>query len=516
MQVLGSPNELRAALSALPLSRALAIAANVVLGVLWLWLYRAVFDYLAIIFTREDFRTNQIALIGVIVLFALQLRREHARPPFDAAPQPQIVPLVLVVVGSLGYLLVERWLDINTISASLFGLASYGLLGLWLNESRWRAGLPAALLVIGILPFGEHMQTFIGYPMRIVTASLVRDALASAGVASLGVDTILVFENSVSQVDLACSGVKSLWTGALFLLAATWVERRAIDARWFVVAGAFALILFVTNLARVAILVVVGEVLGARLVAEMMHVPLGVLGFVAACAAAAILLRGLSSDNGTRTSADERGEKSNPRLSAREAVRVQFFSVFLAATFLALGLLYAPRPQTGLAQIAPTWNLPGELRAQVLPLKPDEIAALVREDAESADRFQFAWRGITGSLILVPSTTWRAHHRPERCLEVLGLKINDSRAVLIAPDFSVRFVAVGQRSGDDLSATYWFQSATRVTDDYGTRMWADLTPRRERWVLVSVLFDRALDPHDADVRAFYLALRDGIAQNLNR
>jgi exosortase O len=160
--------------------------------------------------------------------------------------------------------------------------------------------------------------------------------------------------------------------------------------------------------------------------------------------------------------------------------------------------------------------LPGELRAQALPLKPDEIAALVREDAESADRFQFVWRGITGTMILVPSTTWRAHHRPERCLQVLGLQINDSRAVMVAPDFAVRLVAVGQRGGDERSATYWFQSATRTTDDYGTRLWADLAPRRARWVLVSVLFDRALDPSDADVRAFYLALRDGIAQNLNR
>ncbi|MBI5301828.1 MAG: hypothetical protein HY868_06810 [Chloroflexi bacterium] len=153
---------------------------------------------------------------------------------------------------------------------------------------------------------------------------------------------------------------------------------------------------------------------------------------------------------------------------------------------------------------------------QPLPLKPDEITALEREGAESAERYQFAWRGIAGSMILVPSTTWRTHHRPERCLQVLGWQIDDSRAAMVTPDFSVRFVAVGQRRGGELSATYWFQSATRATDDFGTRMWADLAPHRERWVLVSILFDRARDPNDADVRAFYLALRDAIAQNLTR
>ena len=480
--------------------RVIPFACNVALVILWLWLFRAVFDYLAIIFTREDFRTNQLALVGVIVLFAIQFRREQTFPQLDAAPQPHRAPLLLVLAGSIGYLLVERFLDINTISASLFGLASYGLIGLWLNPIRWRAGLPAALLVIGILPFGDHMQTFIGYPMRILTASLVRDGLASAGVASIGVDTILVFENGVSQVDLPCSGVKSLWTGALFLLAATWIERRPINLRWFIIASVFALLLFVTNFARVAILVIVGQVLNLQLVAEMMHVPLGVLGFIAACAAGALMLRG---DGGRRTA--DGGQTT--------LVRVPYFSVFLATTFLMLGLLYSPRPQTGLAQ-ARTWNFPGELAVQPLPLNPDEIAALTRENAESADRFQFAWRGITGSMILVPSATWRAQHRPERCLEVLGWQINNSRAVLIAPDFPVRSVTVNQRAGSSLSATYWFQSATRVTDDYGTRMWADLTPQRERWVLVSVLFDRTLDPNDENVQSFYLALRDAMNRNL--
>jgi exosortase O len=103
--------------------------------------------------------------------------------------------------------------DINTLSATLFGLATYGLLGLWLEPQRWRRGLPAALLLVGVLPFGEHLQTFVGYPVRILTAALVQKGLAAAGAHSVGMETILVFENGVSQVDIPCSGVKSLWTG---------------------------------------------------------------------------------------------------------------------------------------------------------------------------------------------------------------------------------------------------------------------------------------------------------------
>jgi hypothetical protein len=98
---------------------------------------------------------------------------------------------------------------------------------------------------------------------------------------------------------------------------------------------------------------------------------------------------------------------------------------------------------------------------------------------------------------------------------VYGLSLDDSRTHLVTPTLPVRLVALGD--GDQralLSAGYWFQAAGRTTDDYATRIWADLAPRRQRWVLVSVLFDGTVDPHDEDVQLFYLALHDAVAGGL--
>ncbi len=153
----------------------------------------------------------------------------------------------MVIIGSAFYLLSERFLDINTLSATLFGLASYGLLGLWMQPNHWRRGLPAALLLIGSLPFGEHLQTFVGYPVRILTATIVGDGLAKLGVGTVGVDTILIFENGISKIDLPCSGVKSLWSGGLFLLAATWIERRSINMHWFLIGVTFVVVLLASK-----------------------------------------------------------------------------------------------------------------------------------------------------------------------------------------------------------------------------------------------------------------------------
>ncbi len=520
------------------LLRTVYIGTNTVIIGLWLWLFWPVFDYLAIIFTREDFRTNQLVLVSVIVLTAIQARKGRLRLRIDAPPHLSYPALMLALGGSVLYLAVERFLDINTLSASLFGLASYGLLGLWMRPDLWRQGLPGALLLIGALPFGEHMQTFVGYPMRILTAAFVRDGLKAASISSIGIDTILVLENGVSQVDLPCSGVKSLWTGMLFLISATWIDRRSFNLRWLLTALVLAGLLFTTNLIRVGVLVLVGLVAGWRLVAEMLHVPLGVLGFVAACVAAVILLRlqqpvvcddvpdaGTLKDD-TDLNQPERankmdvndsyfGGRSQAACGQPALAHPVWLAPALATTIVVMALAYTPRPQTGLTQPPLDWEFPADLVNQPMPLKPDEIEWLVRGGAESADRRRFEWHGITGSMILITSKTWRAHHRPERCFEVYGLSMDDTRTLLVAPDFPLRFVSLSYGNGRGLlSAVYWFQSAERTTDDYATRIWADLDPRRDRWVLVTVMFDSVQDPRAPDIQAFYTALHDSVARSL--
>lgn len=474
---------------------------------LWLWLFRSTFAYLSVVFVREDFRTNQILLLGILALIAIKLRRDGVRPRLDAAPHLHMPALIVMAVGVTGYFIAERVLDVNILAASLFGLASYGLLGLWLAPGVWRAGLPAALLLVGALPFGDFVDVFIGYPMRIATAALVRDGLAAAGVASMGVETILVFENGVSQVDLPCSGVKSLWTGALFLLAATWIEGRRLGLRWLAAALAFVALLFIANTARVAALVVSGEVLRMPLLAEMLHVPLGVLAFIVACSAGVGLLRFVP----LNAPLDEPG-------ADRDVHRAPWLAPCLIAGLLALNWLSLPRREAPAAPTATPSPLawPDALQTQPAPLKPGELAWLFEDGAERVERLRFTWRGHSGSLLLVTSTHWRAHHRPERCFENSGLRVQSEATHLVAGQAPVRVLSLANPSaGAPLSAAYWFQSATRITDDYTARLWAALAPRPERWLMVSILFDEAIDPRSADAEALYRALQAAVHSHLN-
>jgi exosortase O len=498
--------------------QALRLTGNLILGFLWLWLYRPVYPYLGVIFTGQEFRTNQIILLGVIALIAMQVRRGDLRPCFDAAPQLYLPAILLALGGSAGYLLLERFLDINTISASLFGLASYGFLGLWLRPSRWRQGLPAALLLVGALPFGDHLQTFVGYPLRIATAAVVQQGLAAMGVHTLGIDTILVFENGIAQVDLPCSGIKSLWTGGLFLLAATWIERRPVNLRWLVISALFAGLLLAANLLRVGVLVGVGQVLGWRLLAEMLHVPLGVLGFIGACAAAVWMLRwtGFLPDPEATGVADS-GEPARAESTLiPDPARPAWLPPSLALVLIGLSLLYTPPPPAAAAPPLPAWDFPLELNVSPWPFTPGEQRWLSRDGPQSADRWTFEWRGHTGSLLFITSNTWRAHHRPERCFEVYGMSVSNSHSFLNAPDFPIRSVTLGSGPQRELyTAVYWLQSSQRVTDDYASRIWADFEPGHRPWVLVTVLFDQPYDPEDANLAAFYQALKHTVQRSLN-
>ena len=486
------------------------VAANAAILVLWLWLFRSMYAYLGIIFTRQEFRTNQVVLLAVLALVIFQVRRGDFRPRLDTLPQLYPPALTLALGCSLLFVLAERFLDINTLSATLFGLATYGLFGLWLRPAYWRAGLPPALLLIGALPFGEHMDTFVGYPLRITTARLVSQGLAGLGYPSLGVDTILIFENGVSQVDSPCSGVKSLWTGALFFLAATWIERRPLNRRWLLAALAFAVLLLIANLARVALLVLVGQVYGWRLLAQMLHVPLGVIGFAAACAAALGLLRwaGSRESPGQEEVVEEQPALDHPA----------WLSPALILAFLGMILLYAPRPQPATAAARSDWFFPQQLQTTPWPLTSGELNWLTKDGQDAAvqaARWRFVWDDLQGSFLFVASDTWRAQHRPERCFTVYGLEVQESQPWMAAEDFPLRWLSLGKGKDSALySAAYWLQSSDRITEDYAARIWDDLAPQPEPWVLVTVLFDNPVDLNSDSARELFAVLRTTVQDSL--
>ena len=475
---------------------------------LWAWLYAPIFPYFKVIFGREDFRTNQWVLVGVLALIGWQWYRGEIRPNLFAPPHLNTYALVLLLLCSQIYLLNERFFDVNTLSACCFFLASYGLIGLWLSPARWQKGLPAAILLVLTLPIGMHIDTFIGYPVRVMTAKIVQQLFMGLGIHSVNTDTVLMIENKVAHVDLPCSGVKSLWTGTLFLVAATWLEQKRLDFQWGLIAIVFTVTLLIGNTFRVAALILVGQVGNWMLGAEILHVPLGIFAFVVSCGLAAFLLRLRRSD---RISADD-DDLIFP------LQQPTWLSYFLLVTIASMALVYAQRPivaQASQLQSADSWSFSAELHA--VRQENDEILneTLFGEGAESVERYRFDWHGLRGSMLLVNSRSWRAHHNPKGCFSGT-MEIINSETKFVSDDFPIQLMTMESHKQEKmLSAAYWFQSPSQTTNDYATRIWADLRPHRPMWTMITILFEDEIEIDSAEALQLYHYLQTTIYQKLN-
>lgn len=468
-------------------------AANLAIAVLWLGLFAPVLAHLSRIYARQDMSVSLLALLAILAVLIWRARGRRMRGlDWTRSPRLRPAPALLALGAALGYLAVARFLDIHILEDALFGLGSYGLAGLWMGRPAWRRGWPVLLLVVATLPFGYHLDTFVGYPLRVWTAGVASSLLGGRLPAGGGAEAVLLLENQVAAVDLACSGVKGLWTGSLLLLAAAWLSGAGLGWRLLLAAAVQNLLLVLANLLRVTALAGVGLALGQPVVAGWLHLPLGVLGFAAAALVGLRVLRGPD----TGSAILPRGPAAEP--AGREASRPVVAGVILFALLL-LNLAYRPRsPLT--ATVAPAaseqtmpWTWPPGLRVTPLPLKASDAAWLAADGAAAVERMRFGGGALSGSLILVLAGTWRAHHAPERCFEVYGLKRLDSRPLVLDDgDLGLRLVSLGGADGrPSHTALYWFQSASgRMTGDYAARIWADLPPHREPWVLASVLFDR--------------------------
>jgi exosortase O len=493
-------NRVRAGLDILPLAMPSQVTVasvrsgiNLLIASSWLSLYWPVLVWLAGMLKRPDTRLNLVLLLPAAAQLLAQLTRgiRTGRLSTCAAPRLAWPVLTLTLAASSAYVVAENRLGVHILSASLFGLATYGLVSLYFANR----GLPAALLLIAGLPFGSYLDVYVGFPVRFMTANVVHELLAALRITSEPIATILVLENGIAHIDLPCSGVQSLWTGLLFYLAAACHRHPSLDRRWIAVGSLMAISLMLANALRVFILVVVALVLRRPHVAEVLHVPLGIVGFAACCATALTLLRS------SPVSDTPLADRATPPKAA------WLLQAFLLAAIVSLGFAYRP-PMPSPGGGAPfTVELPSSVTSSTMPFSAEEREFFDLHGPVRAQRLRFRWQELSGSLLLSLSPSWRGHHNPEHCLAGNGRRVSASHTLLAAPDFPLRTATLDDGQS---TAAYWFQAPTRTTDEIASRIWADLTGRESRWMLVSVVFDGSVDPSAPQPRAFLTLIHTAV------
>ncbi len=478
------------------LDRSLTLG-TIALGTIWLYLNRSALQWLGTSGQDISLFNAVILAAGAVLLMFLGWRY---RQSIEFAPGLHRLPLLLVL-GCSGLTISTQWLvSLAQLPVGLFLLGSYGLLGFWLAPAVWRRGLPVGIAIACLLPFGVQFSTGVGTPARILTAQIVEWILHSWQISAISAGDVIVLETGVAYVDLPCSGLKSMWTGTLFLLAATWLEGRQIGLRWVAVGLANLVFLAIANVGRVLILTLLTHVMHQSAWAEILHVPLGLSGFVMASLLTWGLLRWVPK-SGSQPRTPEQPELTPIELNWRSQLTV-------AGLLLLLAIIPVPQANPAIAAVDLAkleWLAP--MQTQPLPLNPPEQKFFANYPGVNSRKQQFQYGELTGTSVLVSSPTWQAHHPPELCLAAIGYKIAPEIQRIVTPQVTARWLSLDHGKK---SAVYWFQSANRTTDDFNSRFWDDVFRRESRWTMVSAVFDRTQAPDAPAVQAFIKQTHDQI------
>jgi exosortase O len=464
----------------------------------WLYLNRSALHWLATSLGDVSLFNGVILVAGALLLAFLGW---HYRRTIEFAPGLNRLPLLLIFGCGVATISTQWLVSLAQLPVGLFLLGSYGLLGLWLAPWGWRRGLPVAIAIACLLPFGVQFSTGVGTPARIFTAQIVEWILHSWQISAISAGDVIVLETGVAYVDLPCSGLKSMWTGTLFLLASTWLEGRQIGLRWVVVGLANLVFLAIANTGRVLILTILTHVLHQSAWAEILHVPLGLIGFIMASLLTWGLLRLVPKAGIEPSQAD--------RLEPAQKIDLHWRSLLgLAGLLLALAIVPVPQPDPAIVAVDLSrlqWAAP--MQTQPVDLNPQEQKFFANYPGVTTRKQQFQYGELTGTSVLVASPTWQAHHSPEVCLAMIGYKIAPVIQRIVTPDGTARWLSL---DNGKKSAVYWFQSATRTTDDFNSRFWDDVFRRESRWTMVAAVFDRSNSPDSPTVQAFVEQTHDAI------
>jgi exosortase O len=456
--------------------------ATVALLLSWLLLNRTTLSWL-VQTVRDLSLFNQVLLLVGFALLLLQGARHRQQFRVSAMPLVHWSPLCLLMSSAIGMISTRWLLMLDQVPIVFALLGTYGLLGLFLDLAVWRKGLPLGAAIALILPFGVQYSTGLGFPARILTAHLIEFLLKTWHVAALSSEDIIVLDTGIAQVDLPCSGLRSLWTGTMFLLVTTWLERRRFGLRWFFVFVVNLGLLAAANVTRVLTLVLVAHGLHQPALAEILHVPLGVIAFVAACGFTLLLLRWVPR---SITVVQSNRDQTNARANATQ-------SFLLAACLLVLTLLpHPPAPAAPPDMTKLVWEIAAQ--PQTIALTPTEQSFFASYPNVAVHKQRFAYQGLTGSVLLVSSPSLQVHHAPELCLIGSGFHLDHITPQQFAAGPSARWLSL---NGGTQTAVYWFQAPHHTTGDFLTRFWQEASRHESSWTLVSILLDHFHQPDDS-------------------
>ena len=451
----------------------------------------------------NNYSLANLALLSLI-LFALT-KTVYRQQPGKLHFKFRYLPFLIIAFSIPLYYYIESRVYINILSAVVCFLSAYGLAGFFVPVSAWRKGIIPVMLLILTLPFGTQLDIYFGFPLRLHAAETVLNVLSLFDINALSKETIITIENRSAEVNTSCSGMNGLWTSWVFFLVITWIEKRKPGLQWAVYFILINLLIYGFNLFRICLLVVLETVLTWHDLANMIHIPLGLTGFVLSCLITwGSMILFWKKETGeesidTKSPSIERPGRSKMVLTGILAVSMVFTSFAFPEE------IRKPMNDTSGSEC------PSLAGFEEIALSKGETNSFLKEGAYGR-KFRFHIQGQQGTCLLVSSSGWRGHHPPDLCIQASGFTIETTETRLVKADFPVQMVHLKDTSQ---KACYWFQSSGKITQDHASRVWDALKGGHQHWIMVSILFDNPDNQFPSSAEPILLDIQTSIQTQLN-
>jgi exosortase/archaeosortase family protein len=161
--------------------------------------------------SRVSAAPEEAAALALTVTFLGLLGIARMSRPASPRPVPLLAVAILLALYAASHaILPSIVVAAVAIAATLFCF--------YLAAFRERPPIAFWGLVALALPVLPSLQFVLGYPMRVISATLAVALLQTNGLAVARQGTFLVWRDEMIQFDAPCSGVNMLWAGLLLTL----------------------------------------------------------------------------------------------------------------------------------------------------------------------------------------------------------------------------------------------------------------------------------------------------------
>lgn len=341
----------------------------------------------------------------------------------------------------------------NILSGISLTLGSYFILKTVIGKQYTTQILWAVIFIILRLSVKDYFQIFLGVPLRLISANTIEHIFKILHIDSISQNTILIFENNITNIDYPCSGSSLIYYLLLFMVLICLIKNIRLNIKLILKMCLTIIIASILNIGRIFILTLLSINENLIYIAEKIHTPLGIFNFVCICVLFYFLIN-ISNQK-------EYPEQNNNY--------IKYHIVIIILSILAMPVFFAKEKYTDKIKEykfiqSPYINLP------VSNIEESLFKKYGAEVQKYTDGKQIT--------IKIKSDSWQAVHNPELCLRNQDFTIINSKTVFIDGK------QMKHLTTDKGDVYYYYTNGKITTDDYYKRVFDSIFSKDKTWELV--------------------------------